>query len=187
MLVSKSRKGTGMVKILDTLANAAVAYSRHPGRNSLNVYRAMRDFRALQEMSDRQLRTMSRYVITKKYIVITKNASGARIEVTEKGKRYLEREALATLKPKRLSRWDRKWRIVMFDIPDAKKSARDAFAGTLKRFEFERLQKSVFISPYPCEEELQAVADYYGISEDIDIIIAESFGKEAQYKKLFKI
>lgn len=187
MLVSKSRRGSGIGKILTTLANATVAFSRYPSRNSLSVYRAMRDFKELQEMTDQQLRTISRYVVLQKYVVISKDGPDARIMLSEKGKSYLEREAINRLKPKRLSKWDGKWRIVMFDVPNGKKSARDAFAAILKRFEFERLQKSVFISPHPCEEELEIVADYLGISDNIDIVIAQSFGREERYRRLFKV
>lgn len=181
------RKGDLLWKALTTVGNAAVALSRHPGRNSGSFYRVMREFREMQELSDRQVRNMSRYLVNNKYIEITKDGSGSRIEVTEKGKLLLARRALEALAPRRQERWDRKWRIVMFDIPTPMKSSRDAFAGLLKTFGFEHLQKSVFISPYPCEEELAAVADYFGISDYVDLVVAERISRANEFKDTFDI
>ena len=187
MKVGGRRRGDVLLRILTKLGNAAVAFSRHPSRNAASVYRMMRDFRELQDISDRELRSMSRYVIESKYVTIHKGSAGSNIEITEKGKTFISRGALRALKPRRPKQWDRKWRIVLFDIPNYMKSARDAFAATLKSFGFERLQKSVFISPYPCEEELEVVADYFDISECVDIIVADRISRETEFKNLFHL
>lgn len=89
--------------------------------------------------------------------------------------------------PKRPIVWDSKWRIVMFDVPNHLKKSRDGFAGLLKSFEFEHMQKSVFVSPYPCEEEIEAAADYYNISDCVDMIVAERISREGEFKRLFKL
>ena len=49
-------------------------------------------------------------------------------------------------------RWDRKWRVVMFDIWETRKAERDRLRGVLLRMGFVKLQASVWIFPYPCEE-----------------------------------
>lgn len=187
MKVGESKRGDTLLKILTTIGNAAIAFSRHPSRNAASVYRMARDFRELQDISDRELRSMSRYIIENKYITIHKGSVRNTIEITEKGKARIARGALFDLKPRRAKKWDRKWRIVLFDVPNHMKSARDAFAATLKSFGFERLQKSVFICPYPCEEELKVVADYFDISECVDIIVAEHISRESEFKKLFDL
>ena len=186
MKVGSRRKSDLLCHVLNSVANAAIAISRHPARHSLSVYRALRDFKELQAMSDRQLRYVSRYVINKKYIAIRRHERGhAHIELTRAGTTVVAGNALYALKPVKQAVWDRKWRIVMFDIPNEMKSARDMFAGTLKRFGFERIQKSVFVYPYPCEEELEVVAEYLGIADHIDIILADRITRENSYKKTF--
>lgn len=44
--------------------------------------------------------------------------------------------------------WDKKWRIVMFDIPEREKDSRGRFRYLLKEYGFVQIQKSVYISPY---------------------------------------
>src|SRR3990167_9469117 len=152
-----SRKVELLWKILSTIGNATIAFSSHPSRNSLSVYRALRDFTALQAASDSQLRTISKYIVDKKYITIERTANGtSTIAVSEAGKTVLDRAALMSLRPKAQKKWDKMWRLVMFDIPTHSKASRDKFAGMLKALGFVHYQKSVFICPHPCEEELEA-------------------------------
>ena len=42
--------------------------------------------------------------------------------------------------------WDKKWRIVVFDIPEKQRGARDSLRTYLKKLDFYELQKSIFIS-----------------------------------------
>ncbi|MBI5470465.1 CRISPR-associated endonuclease Cas2 [Candidatus Kaiserbacteria bacterium] len=49
-------------------------------------------------------------------------------------------------------RWDRRWRIIIFDIPEKKKNVRDRVRALVQRLGFFRLQHSVWVYPYDCEE-----------------------------------
>jgi DNA-binding transcriptional regulator PaaX len=175
------QRGQLLYRILYTINNAAVAFLRHPSRDPRNVYRIAREFRELQDISDRELRQMIRYSLERKYLRISGGKKRV-VYVGGEGKAYLARRMLAM---KQSSRWDGKWRIVLFDVPDEQKSARDAFATGLKRAGFVRLQKSVFISPYPCEEELRAYAEYLGLLENVDIALVERITREEDFKEQF--
>ncbi|MDO8552173.1 MAG: CRISPR-associated endonuclease Cas2 [bacterium] len=186
MKISSSRKSQLLYKVLSTIGNAAIAISRHPARNSLSAYRALRDFEKLQQASERQLRYISKYIIDKKYIRIRRYGNErAEIELTKAGAKVVARNAIYDLRPAKLAVWDSRWHLVFFDIPNQMKSARDAFAATLKRLGFERYQKSVFICPYPCEEELEVIADYFNITNNIEIAVAERITHENSFKKIF--
>ncbi len=50
--------------------------------------------------------------------------------------------------------WDNKWRLVMFDIPENKKTERNWLRRQLFRLDYRPLQKSIFIGKYPLEETL---------------------------------
>ena len=183
-----SRKGELLWKILSTIGNASIAFSSHPSRNSLSVYRALRDLKALRAASDRQLRTISKYIVDKKYIRIERTADGtSAISVSEAGKTVVNRAALMALRPKPQKIWDRMWRLVLFDVPTHSKQSRDRFAGMLKALGFVHYQKSVFICPHPCEEELEAVAEYLGMTDYIDIVLANKITREKEYRTEFKL
>lgn len=60
--------------------------------------------------------------------------------------------------------WDGKWRMVGFDIEEKRKTLRNSFRKFLNLFGFRMLQKSLYISPLPIEEELKKF-----ISHDLEI------------------
>ena len=85
-------------------------------------------------------------------------------------------------------KWDRKWRIVIFDIPEELHKNRNSFRAKIKNLGFYMLQRSVFVFPYPCEEELNELCSRLNISDYVDVIRADSIGfKEKEIKKYFDI
>lgn len=81
-------------------------------------------------------------------------------------------------------RWDKKWRVIIFDIPEEMRKQRNIFRSKLKSLDFYMLQKSVFVCPFPCEEELGFMAGYLKVGGYINVIIAESIGfNEPEIKK----
>ena len=76
------------------------------------------------------------------------------VELMPKGKEKLKKIMVEKIKLKKPGKWDKKWRMVIFDIPDKKKPARNALAEKLKKLGFYHLQKSVFVHPYDCKEEI---------------------------------
>lgn len=90
-----------------------------------------------------------------------------RIVITDKGKaRFLEYQ-FNNLELKKNKNWDGRWRIALFDVPEAKKKVRDALRRKLKTLGFVEFQKSVFIYPYPCEDEVNFVINFFGIYENV--------------------
>jgi len=110
------------------------------------------------------------------------------ISLTEEGRKkasWLQIDSLKISKPKK---WDRKWRIVIFDISQLKKLYREAFRGKLKELGFRSLQKSVWIYPFGCLAEIELLKEFFGLSEkEVRLILAEDIGKEESIKKLFKL
>lgn len=96
------------------------------------------------------------------------------LELTNKGKNkvfdLLNRDT-QYLTPKR---WDYKWRMVIFDIPDEHKNNRDAFRTRLKLIGFYQLQESVFIFPFDCKDYIDYLKELFQISNYIQYIIAEA-------------
>ncbi len=81
-----------------------------------------------------------------------------RYELTAAGeyaalKAYVRREHTmsekkSTTQSKPQSPWDGKWRIVLFDIPEAKRPVRDYLRNVLKRHGFVEFQRSMWAWPY---------------------------------------
>ena len=91
------------------------------------------------------------------------------------------------LKIKRPSRWDGIWRIVIFDIPDRHKWARDTLRKQLKVMGFYQMQKSVFVSAFPCEEELKFLSSLLNVGGYLRIIMASTISDENDLREFFKV
>ena len=85
--------------------------------------------------------------------------------LTAKGKERFLQHQFNILALPRAKRWDGKWRIVLFDIPEPKKKIRDSLRRKLKALGFLEFQKSVFIYPFPCRDEINFVINFYNIPE----------------------
>ena len=98
---------------------------------------------------------------------------GFRLELTGRGKKLLSRYALDDLCIPQQKRWDRKWRFVIFDIPEKHHLYRDALRDKLKRLGFFRIQHSVWTHPYPCQKEVDLLSEALGLQKCVLVFWAE--------------
>jgi len=66
-------------------------------------------------------------------------------------------------------------------------SAREALRKKIKELGFYQFQGSVWFYPYPCEDELLAMAEFFKASEYIEIMTVERVLHEKELKKYFKL
>ena len=118
-------------------------------------------------------------------IKIFKDSSGTKfIKLTHKGQ-------LETLLVKarqgvdRKKKWDGKWRLVIFDIPEEARDKRDEFRWLLKINHFKLLQNSVFISPYELNREAVLFLKQSGLIRYIRILKVEEIDDDRDLKKHF--
>lgn len=86
------------------------------------------------------------------------------MELTRKGRKLFEDALLNDITITVSKEWDKRWRFVMFDIPEKSRLFRNVFRDKLKRLGFFQFQKSIWIYPYDCEKEIGFVSEYLGIS-----------------------
>jgi hypothetical protein len=124
----------------------------------------------------------------KKLIRIVKNKNGKfLVKLTNKGKKRIVKISLDSVSIKKPAKWDGKWRIVFFDIPVEFNSAREALRHKMKELGFKQFQKSVWIIPYECEDEILFIAEFFCVEKYVEIIVAEKILHEKVIKKAFKI
>lgn len=66
--------------------------------------------------------------------------------------------------------WDKKWRIVIYDIPENKRGIRDLFRRRLKEWGFKLWQKSTWITKNDVTVKLRRLVKSLGISEWVAVI-----------------
>lgn len=67
-------------------------------------------------------------------------------------------------------RRDGNQRLLIFDIPNKQKTAREILRKKLKDLEFKQVQESVFISPYICDKEISFVINFLNISKFVMLL-----------------
>jgi len=86
-----------------------------------------------------------------------------KVVLTKQGKEYALEYKIDEIEIKKPAVWDKKWRLVIFDIPEKRRIARDALRHKLQELGFKELQKSAFVYPYPCEEEIEFIVEFFKI------------------------
>lgn len=110
------------------------------------------------------------------------------VRITEKGRRLLALETeRARLRGQKRRRWDKQYRIVMFDIPERRKHVRKRLASLIRECGFLRLQDSVWIYPYDCEELVALMKAELETGKDILYAVVESIENDRWIKKHFNL
>jgi len=107
------------------------------------------------------------------------------VRITAKGETRIKEFELDGLVIRRPWRWDRKWRMLIFDIPNRRRNAREALRNKIKELGFYQLQKSVWVYPYSCHEEIMFVANFFEILPFVEILESKIILNEGKVKKFF--
>lgn len=110
-----------------------------------------------------------------------------KLVLTKKGREQAKKLSLLgdSIKFKRPKKWDGKWRIVVFDVPEKDKAFRNILRNHLKELKFYKLQQSVFISPYPYEKPILELVDLYSAQLYVKVITAIMGNNEKELRKHF--
>jgi len=120
-------------------------------------------------------------------IVYIKNEKGNFARLTPKGEAKLRQIQLQDYKLKKPKRWDGKWRMLIFDIKEERKNTRDKIRRTLIQIGFVRLQDSVWVYPYDCEDFINLLKIDYKIGLDVLYVIADRIEYDKSLLKIFNL
>ena len=95
-------------------------------------------------------------------------------------------QPLLELKKKK-QKWDGKWFLVFFDVPEVQRLKRDYLRKFLKTIGFYPYQKSVYIFPYECEKEIGLIKKIVEGAKYINYIIADKIENEKVIKTYFNL
>ncbi len=112
---------------------------------------------------------------------------GRFMRLSQKGEDRLRKFELLGYKLKKPKRWDGKWRMLIFDIKEERKGTRDKIRFTLKRIGFLRLQDSVWVYPYDCEDFVTLMKADFKIGRDLLYLIVDTIEGDTKIKTYFKL
>lgn len=82
--------------------------------------------------------------------------------------------------------WDGMWRIILIDIPEDRKSEREAVRYLLKKAGFVCLKNSAWISPFPFEHLFTNIKKDLGLTNEMIIFVTDKVDEETK-KSLFEL
>jgi len=169
------------------LLSAGITLGLSPDpRVHFKVLRAVyKEWQAIEH--DTLSRTVKR-LYKSKLVRAKRNKDGTcTLVLTRDGKKKALTYKIDNIKIKPTEKWDGKWRFVIFDVPENFRKIRNSLRNTLKRLEFFEYQKSVFVHPFECRDEIDFVVEYFDVRPYARFVIAESMDNELHLKKHFKL
>jgi hypothetical protein len=147
-------------------------------------------FQILRKRSVRQEVFRARTRLLRKGYIRREKLFGmdARYVLTKKGEKKFALFLLA-LPKKKQKRWDRLWRVLLYDIPEKHRASRNRMRQLIRQFGCYQLQKNVWVYPY---HDMQELLDYlhllYGKGRsEIMMLEAKRFPDDEKLKKFFHL
>ena len=123
--------------------------------------------------------------LAKRGLVKVTNKNNKRfIDLTKRGQLKV---LLSKAKGIASQKWDGKWRLIIFDIPEQSTYQRQAFRKLLRDNGFLKLQASVYINPYPLNRSAIQYLIETGLIEYIRILRVDEIDKDDVLRKHFKL
>ncbi len=131
---------------------------------------------------------VSLYQLKKKGLI--KKDSSQTFRLTPEGKKqafWAHLDAKLALRQPPKKKWDGKWRMVFFDIPEKKRRLRDYLRVVLKTLGFVELQKSAWVTPYKIPDIINELLWEEKIKHHTRFIIIEEIDYDKDLRKRFKL
>ena len=170
--------------LLFLFSGLAIGFSYSPRKHFAIIKGMIKEWK---KIDDKKLRREIRELYQSKLVDFKNEPDGSVLmKLTDKGK-------IKTLKYRfqdmRINRptWDKKWRIVVFDIPEKLRSGRDALREKLKDLGFYELQKSVMVFPHDCKNEIEFIVEFFNLRRYARYGVLELIDNDFHLRKIFEL
>jgi CRISPR-associated endonuclease Cas2 len=180
-LEKKSRRKDLQKIILETVALAGVL---SVALVAPNVIKSMEKSGIIPKRRQKEYVSSSASKLAKRGLLYF---DGKRYQLTSKGEKLLRRWELADFKLIKPKRWDRKWRLIIFDIPEKKRRVRDQIRHLFNSSGLYRLQDSVWAYPYDCEDIITLLKSELGVGKNVLYLIVEELENDKYLREHFDL
>lgn len=152
----------------------------------INIFRSWQAwYKSQTRQKQYRIRKTFEQLRRERLLDITETKSGeTRMILSDKGQKKILEYKFEEMKIKIPDRWDGYWRMIIFDIPEHLKTARNALRTKLNELGFHQLQKSVWIHPYECRDEINFIIEFFNIRPYVKMAEATQFDGDDLIKDL---
>jgi len=187
-LEAKNRKEIRATKIqkvvLQTIAAAGVLGVALLAPNALQILKLFNLDKKKKINTNHSINYSRKRLIEKGLVQYTNNGM---LQLTTKGKEVLDKIEKTNFKIKRPKKWDGKWRVLVFDIQERKRSLRDKIRMNLNNIGFVKLQNSVWVYPYDCEDLITILKADSGIGREVLYMIVDKIENDKALRHHFEL
>ena len=134
-----------------------------------------------------QIMQVTKQLEKQKYVTVKGKGDTVTVTITKQGMRRALTYQLGKMKLLTPKKWDGKWRVIIFDIPESYHHTRDIFRMRIRQLGLYFLQESVFVSPYPCFNEVEFLRELYGVAFTVRYLLVEKIEEDRPLRDHFHL
>ena len=134
-----------------------------------------------------RIRTAAGRIVAKGQAMWIEKKGKKYLRITNLGRRELALEQAKVALTAQKKRWDGRWRMVVFDIPERRRKVRGRLREVMQEVGFVRMQDSVWVYPYDCEDFIALLKTELKIGKDALYAIADPIEYDKQLRTHFAL
>jgi len=184
--ITRLKIGPVMQKVLLLIEGGVIlGLTRRPDKYFKVVKKISKEW---QKINEKALHTAIRKLYQSELVDFReKNDGTVSMILTSNGKKRTIQYNLDFMEIKRPKQWDRLWRLVIFDIPEEERKGRGALSSKLKELGFYPMQKSVFVHPYECKNEIDFIVELFNLRPYVRLFIVKETDIELDLRSRFNL
>lgn len=109
------------------------------------------------------------------------------LRITDAGRKAIAFEQAKVALKNQKKKWDGRWRMVVFDVPEKRRKVRWRLCATMREVGFARLQDSVWVYPYDCEDFIALLKTELKVGKDVLYAIADTIEHDRGIREYFHL
>ncbi len=134
-----------------------------------------------------QAKSVAGRLVAKRYAEWIERAGKKYLRITPNGRKAFEFEQAKISFKNQKKKWDGRWRMVAFDIPERRRATRLRLRSVMREIGFVRLQDSVWVYPYDCEDFSALFKAELRIGKDVLYAIADTIEHDKGIRRHFNL
>ncbi len=134
-----------------------------------------------------QAKSATGRLVAKRYASWVERDGKKYLRITPAGRKVLAFEQAKVALKNQKKKWDGRWRMVAFDIPERRRAIRSRLRAVMQEIGFVRLQDSVWVYPYDCEDFIALLKAELKIGKDVLYAIADTIEHDKNLRRQFAL
>ncbi|PIQ72998.1 CRISPR-associated endonuclease Cas2 [Candidatus Roizmanbacteria bacterium CG_4_10_14_0_2_um_filter_36_35] len=186
----KLKSGEVIESILETIADELIDMGGYyKPRLNVIIGHLIKEIIKRRKINKKKIQRAIKILEKKEIIALEEKDEQIFVQLHNKGKSTVLKYSIKSLFDfkKLKKKWQKKWYLVFFDVPEIQRNKRDYLRRFLLKLGFYPYQKSVYLFPYECEKEINLIKKIVEGAKYMKYIIAEKIEDENLAKIFFKL